>query len=94
MAPGTGLFCLVQQDLHSREGPTAPLRPQTRPPINIDWDELIRMQVTCLRNGINKVGIADLVIAQHAIHSGLQLMSFDKHFGRMARHLPLTLLPM
>ena len=70
------------------------LKQITRSPISVDWDDLIRMQVTCLRNGINKVGVPDLIIAQQAIHSGLQLMSFDRHFGRMARHLPLTLLSM
>jgi len=70
------------------------LRVIRRPPISVDWDDLIRMQVTCLRNGINKVGVPDLIIAQHAIHNGLQLMSLDRHFSRMARHLPLTLLPM
>jgi predicted nucleic acid-binding protein len=70
------------------------LREITRPPIKVDWDDLIRMQLICLRNGINKVGVPDLIIAQHAIHCNLQLMSLDKHFGRMAHHLPLTLLPM
>jgi predicted nucleic acid-binding protein len=62
-----------------------------RLPLDIDWNDLIRMQVVCLRKGINKVGIADLVIAQHAIRNRLALYTLDGHFALMSRHLPLTL---
>ena len=62
------------------------------PPLEIDWDDLIAMQVTCMKHGINKVGIPDLIIAQHAIQHDLQLFSRDKHFERMGRHLPLACL--
>jgi predicted nucleic acid-binding protein len=49
------------------------------------------MQVVCLRNGINKVGIPDLILAQHAEQNGVSLFSLDKHFGLLSRHLPLML---
>jgi predicted nucleic acid-binding protein len=61
------------------------------PPLETDWDELIGMQVTCLRHGINKVGIPDLMIAQHARQNGYALYSRDKHFKLMADHLSLSL---
>ena len=51
--------------------------------IEIDWDEIIDMQTKNLLNGINKVGIPDLIIAQNAIKNDLFLFSFDKHFRLM-----------
>ena len=61
------------------------------PPIAVDWADIIQMQILCLRNGINKVGIPDLMIAQHAIQHGLELYSRDKHFKLLARQVPLAL---
>jgi predicted nucleic acid-binding protein len=49
-------------------------------PLQVDWEDIVTLQVTCLRNGINKVGIPDLVIAQNAIRNGLRVFSVDKHF--------------
>jgi predicted nucleic acid-binding protein len=60
-------------------------------PLTIDWDGIIQMQVTCLRNGINKVGIPDLIIAQCATQNNLSLFSLDKHFQLLAKHVPLNL---
>ena len=65
--------------------------PKPRPPMNVDWDDIIQMQGACLRNGINKVGIPDLMIAQHAIQNDLELYSKDKHFALLARCVPLVL---
>ncbi len=67
------------------------LREIERVPLDIDWDDIIGMQVTCLRNGINQVGIPDLIIAQQVIREGLSLLSRDRHFGPLSRHLPLNL---
>ena len=61
------------------------------PPLAVDWDNLIQMQIACLKHGINKVGIPDLMIAQHAIQNRLELYTLDKHFTLIARHVPLTL---
>ena len=52
--------------------------------IEIDWDEIIDMQTKNLLNGINKVGIPDLIIAQNAINNDLFLFSFIKHFSLMS----------
>ncbi|MBI2437845.1 MAG: PIN domain-containing protein [Lentisphaerae bacterium] len=60
-------------------------------PLTLDWGGIVEMQVTCLRNGINKVGIPDLIIAQHAIQNNLSLFSLDKHFAFLGRHIPLNL---
>jgi predicted nucleic acid-binding protein len=57
----------------------------------IDWDDVVEMQVTCLRHGINRVGIPKLLIAQSAIEHGVELYTADKHFELMAKHLPLKL---
>ena len=61
------------------------------PPLDVDCDNLIQMQIACLKHGINKVGIPDLMIAQHAIQNRLELYTRDKHFALIARHVPLTL---
>ncbi|MEI6563054.1 MAG: PIN domain-containing protein [bacterium] len=62
-----------------------------RPPLTLDWDNIIQLQVTCMRNGINKVGIPDLIIAQHAIQNNLSLYSLDKHFVLLSKHVHLNL---
>ena len=61
-----------------------------RPPLDPDWEGLVQLQVTCLRHGINKVGIPDLIIAQHAMQNDLSLFSLDKHFSLLSRHVPLN----
>ena len=44
--------------------------------IEIDWTEIIEMQTYNLKNGINKVGIPDLLIAQNAVQNKVHLLSF------------------
>ncbi len=61
------------------------------PPLSIDWNDLMHMQITCLLHGINKVGVPDLMIAQHVIQNHLELYSLDKHFRLLAEHIPLAL---
>ena len=67
------------------------LRELERNPLQPDWDEIVRLQTTCLRLGINGVGIPDLLIAQHAMQNDLQLMARDRHFRKLAIHAPLQL---
>jgi predicted nucleic acid-binding protein len=67
------------------------LRNIERFPIDVGWGEIIQMQTTCMRHGINGVGIPDLIIAQNAIQHRLQLLTLDKHFEQMGEHLPLML---
>lgn len=52
-------------------------------PVNINWQRIISMQTMNLQNGINKVGIADLIIVQNAIDNNLELYAIDKQFSRM-----------
>ena len=67
------------------------LREIPRLALKIDWQELIEYQVICLRNGINKVGIPDLIIAQNAIQHRASLLTLDKHFRLIAQYLPLAI---
>jgi predicted nucleic acid-binding protein len=62
-----------------------------RLPLAIDWDEIVANQVACLCNGINNLGIPDLIIAQNAIQNDASLYTLDKHFRLMAKHLPLRI---
>ena len=63
------------------------------PPITTDWTALRVLQETCLRAGINKVGIPDLIIAQEAMRLDVPLFSLDKHFPLIATVSPLRLWP-
>jgi len=56
----------------------------TKIPIAIKWDHIISMQTLNLRNGINNVGIADLIIVQNAVENNLELYALDKHFALMS----------
>jgi len=68
------------------------LRETVRFPLTPDWDDVIKLQTVCLRNGINKVGIPDLLIAQHARQHHLRLYTLDRHFTLLSRYAPLNLL--
>jgi predicted nucleic acid-binding protein len=49
------------------------------------------MQIACLQNGINGIGIPDLIIAQNAIQNHLHLFTFDKHFNLISKLIPLSM---
>jgi hypothetical protein len=51
--------------------------------LNINWEKIIEYQFNNIKNGINKVGIPDLIILQNVIDSDLVLYSLDKHFKSM-----------
>lgn len=74
-----------------QKGLIALMREIACPPMKIDWADITQMQILCLRHGINKVGIPDLLIAQYAIQNHLELYSLDKHFTLLAKHVPLAL---
>lgn len=67
------------------------LRAVKRQPMSIDWEDIIQMQTVCLRNGINGVGVPDLIIAQNAVQGELKLLSKDKHFLLISGHTLLEL---
>lgn len=52
--------------------------------VSVRWDGIIQMQTMNLRNGINRVGIPDLIIAQNAVDNDLPLFARDSHFALMA----------
>ncbi len=58
-----------------------------RLPIKIDWEQIREYQMINLKNGINKVGIPDLIIFQNTIANDVKLFSLDKHFKLMAKHI-------
>lgn len=49
-------------------------------PMKIDWDEIIDYQTINLKNGLNNIGIPDLLIMQNSLQNDLLLYSLDKHF--------------
>ena len=57
--------------------------------IDINWEQLIALQYKCLRNGLNGVGIPDLIITQNAIQHNCKIYSLDKHFSKMSEFLKL-----
>ncbi|RLA06669.1 MAG: PIN domain nuclease [Gammaproteobacteria bacterium] len=48
--------------------------------LHINWQQIMKMQLTALQNGINGIGILDLIIAQNALQNNCSIYSFDKHF--------------
>ena len=61
-------------------------------PLNTDWEIVRDYQHMNLKNGINKVGIPDLMILQQVIEQKMSLFSFDKHFRLMQNHLHFELI--
>ena len=57
----------------------------TKLDLNINWNHIIHMQTINLKNGINKVGITDLIIAQNSIDNDIKIYSLDKHFKLMSK---------
>ena len=70
------------------------LRKINRIPLRIDWENIINYQSIFLSNGINKVGIPDLIIVDNAIENDLVLYSFNKHFQLIQKNIEFkTFLP-
>ena len=59
------------------------LRHINKLPLNIDWDQLIEFQIKCLRNGVDGIGIPDLMVAQNAKQNLCEIYSLDNHFQLM-----------
>jgi len=58
----------------------------------IDWDQIIEFQFKCLKNGLNGIGIPDLILAQNAKQNRCEIYSLDNHFRLMKDILELQLL--
>ena len=52
--------------------------------LDIDWDDIMNMQLYNYQNRINNVGIPDLIIVQNVIKNGLSLFASDKHLSLMS----------
>lgn len=63
----------------------------SRLPLLIDWEGIIDYQYKCIKNGINGVGIPDLIIAQNASQNNCEIYSFDRHFHMMGEVLKIRL---
>jgi predicted nucleic acid-binding protein len=57
--------------------------------IDINWDQIIDLQHLCIQNGLNGVGIPDLIIVQNAMQNTVKIYSLDKHFLSMAAFMDL-----
>jgi predicted nucleic acid-binding protein len=68
------------------------LRNIRRLDIFINWNQIIDYQYKCLKNGINAVGIPDLIIAQNAIQNDCEIFTQDNHFSLMRDILNLNIL--
>ena len=60
--------------------------------LKIEWNGIVELQVKCLRSGVNKVGIPDLIIAQNAIQNEMPVYSLDKHFSLIGNCTSLKIL--
>lgn len=60
-------------------------------PININWEQIIEFQYKCLKNGLNGVGIPDLIIAQNAKQNGCEVYTLDNHFQLIKNIVKLEL---
>ena len=60
-------------------------------PLMISWDRIINYQYINLKNGINKVGIPDLIIIQNIIDNDLELLTTDKHFSLIRNNINFSL---
>ncbi len=59
--------------------------------LEIFWEGIREIQKLNLRQGVNNVGIPDLIIAQQCVDKNLELWTFDKHFKLMAEYLELKI---
>ncbi len=53
-------------------------------PLRVNWEQIIEFQYKCLKQGINGIGIPDLLIAQNALQNNCGIYTLDKHFNLIA----------
>ena len=58
----------------------------------LNWDQIIEFQFNCLKNGLNGIGIPDLIIAQNAKQNRCAIFSLDNHFRLIKDILELQLI--
>ncbi len=57
--------------------------------LSVNWNQIIEYQYKCLKNGLNGIGIPDLIIAQNAKQNHCEIYSLDNHFRLMKDVLKL-----
>ena len=57
----------------------------------VNWNQIIEFQFKCLKNGLNGIGIPDLILAQNAKQNHSEIYSLDSHFELMKEILKLQL---
>jgi predicted nucleic acid-binding protein len=57
----------------------------------INWEQIMEFQFKCLKNGLNGIGIPDLIIAQNAKQNHCAIYTFDRHFQLMKDILKLEI---
>ncbi|PID40965.1 MAG: PIN domain nuclease [Proteobacteria bacterium] len=67
------------------------LRNVKRYDLTVNWSQIIDYQYQCLKNGLNGIGIPDLLIAQNAKQNNFQIYSLGNHFGLMKDILDLKI---
>jgi predicted nucleic acid-binding protein len=55
--------------------------------LKINWQNIIDYQIICIKNGINKIGIPDLIILDNIIQNNLAIYTLDKHFFLIEKHI-------
>lgn len=60
--------------------------------LSIDWNQIVEFQTDCLKNGLNGIGIPDLIVAQNAKQNQCEIYSLDNHFRLMKDILKIQLL--
>ena len=60
--------------------------------LSINWEFIINLQIHNLKNGINRVGIPDLILVDNVLANNLILFAEDKHFKLMQNHFDFDLI--
>ena len=60
--------------------------------LSINWEFIINMQIQNLKNGINRIGIPDLILVDNVLSHNLILYSEDRHFKLMRKIFHFDLL--
>ena len=57
----------------------------------IDWQKIRNIQLLNIKRGNNDIGISDIIVAQNCMQNELTIIAHDKHFGAMAKYIPLKI---
>jgi predicted nucleic acid-binding protein len=60
--------------------------------IVVNWGQIIDYQYSCLKKGLNGIGIPDLIIVQNAKQNHCSIYSLDNHFNLMESILNIQLI--